>query len=556
MKRRIAMVLLVLMTVLFAACGEKKEEISDAGEKAQMGEVLLEEEKLPEKKQEELEEKKASMENQNNQEESEKQENAFFLELLLTKKYEEEWDENFNTMCSASWQELILSKEEAENYPELAKQLLKEKEESEKYYLEALKDFLPQAKEAYSFDPETFYPFFSESMYTVQRADHRILSIREDFNEYTGGVHGMYGAIGINYDPVTGEELLITDIISDISTLPVLLAEKIKEKYADEYETYENLQEYLEEEYTGEDYNWIMSYEGITFYFLPYEVASYSEGMLRATLWFDEIEDLIEEEYMEKPEDGYMIPMPLGYEVDIDLDSSDENKDRVAVSSFYQTEEDREYGIQWLSVMKNDFYHEEGDSYGYSFTPYLVRGKDEEKSFIYVEGIAENDYRTLSVYDLKDENISFVTSIEGTGFPGYWREDAGGYYYKVLLDRGSLELGTRIHLLGTFTGRKTYRVNAETGIPETEMEYYRIDEGKEPLVSKIPLEVLLLTVGKEERLPAGTKFYFLRTDGESYVDMRLEDGRECRIEVEYAEWEYLINGVSEWECFEELFYAG
>ena len=60
----------------------------------------------------------------------------------------------------------------------------------------------------------------------------------------------------------------------------------------------------------------------------------------------------------------------------------------------------------------------------------------------------------------------------------------------------------------------------------------------------------------KEELPAGTEFYFIRTDGASYVDARLTDGRECRIMVEFEDYTQTINGVDQWECFDNLLYAG
>ncbi len=148
---------------------------------------------------------------------------------------------------------------------------------------------------------------------------------------------------------------------------------------------------------------------------------------------------------------------------------------------------------------------------------------------IYVEGVSENDYRTLEIYDLNGEEIRLHTSMDGAGFMGYWDEDAGEYgryYDKVLLNPQSIELGTRMHILGTLTGRKIYAADPESGLPETEMDHYLMDDSSSPLVSMIPLEVLMLPGKEKEELPAGTHFYILRTDGETYVDMGLEDGRE------------------------------
>ena len=49
---------------------------------------------------------------------------------------------------------------------------------------------------------------------------------------------------------------------------------------------------------------------------------------------------------------------------------------------------------------------------------------------------------------------------------------------------------------------------------------------------------------------------FLRTDGETYTDMRMDDGRECRVEVEYNGWGRMVNGISEYDAFDGILYAG
>jgi hypothetical protein len=68
--------------------------------------------------------------------------------------------------------------------------------------------------------------------------------------------------------------------------------------------------------------------------------------------------------------------------------------------------------------------------------------------------------------------------------------------------------------------------------------------------------VTLLPQKTVETVPAGTEFFFLRTDNESWVDLVMADGQECRIVLETADWPSTINGISEVECFENLMYAG
>lgn len=78
------------------------------------------------------------------------------------------------------------------------------------------------------------------------------------------------------------------------------------------------------------------------------------------------------------------------------------------------------------------------------------------------------------------------------------------------------------------------------------------------LTCKTELSVEMLSDKKEKVMPSGTNFRIIRTDGETYVDTVLEDGRECRIYAEFDKNEYqlYIDGMPENDVFEEIMYAG
>jgi len=573
MKRWIINMLLFSMMLSMTACSDKKAE-------NQISDGITVQENITVKK-DNLKKKDTSIGETTvqNEEENEKTEEAEPgdlteiqkevsyaepLQLLITEESMGEWytDEssediiNYEKLCDVSWQEVILGEEDAQKYPGLAEALMQINTVNRDYYTNALSDLQLWAQEMLeeSEGGDYFYPFYSNSQFSVQRADDRIVSIREDFGDYTGGVHGNYGILGNNFDTQTGETLLLTDVFVQTDSLPAIIAEKVIEKYADENETFESLQGTLEKDYTLENYNWTINYQGITFYFSPYEIASYATGIIRATIWFDENPELFYAEYLERPESGFAMSVPLGYEIDVDLDPSDVGKNRLLISSY----EDQEYGTYYLNVSKNDTVYEFSD-YGYRFVPYLVCvGKaGKEQYYLYVESTQENDYNILYVYDLNQEEMQ-RTVFEGVGFSGVFYEDAGEYgtYYEyVWNDPQNFEMTTKIEILGTWSGRRFYTVNVENGLPEAYTEDYEIFSYL-GTVSRIPLEVTMLSDMQTKELPAGTTFHFIRTDGESYVDAVLDDGRECRIYVEFEDWNQYINGVNQWECFEELMYAG
>ena len=547
------------MIVFLTACGKTQDEHSDLEGTTVMEQASAEEnEKVDNKEDIESEEAEGT-------DVEAKNDKVNIMQVMIADHYLDEWsesetgvwDESVIKLCSTSWQSIVLDEESGEKYPKLAERLDEINEKNQGIFHDFVEQNVSLAQEHYADTPEYFYEYSSNSSYLVQRADNLILSIREDGNEYIGGAHGMYGVWGINYEPSTGKELTLADVCTKVDELPAILSEKVIENYADEYETFESLQDILEE-YEPKDYNWTMGYQGITFYFNPYEIASYAMGGITVTLWFDENPELFDEKFFEKPSTGYVMDLPLDNEVEI-LNKG--RKDKLRISTYYETEEDEEYGVQRLSITLNDISYYEEEYYGYDFYPCLVcvNESGEEKYFLYVQGIAENDYSCISVYDLNGEEIKMLERLSGVGFCGVWDEDAGEYgtYYNCVFGNPQeFELGTRIEILGTWTGKRFYSIDAETGIPQSMIEYFTISNGDIPTISRIPLEVTMLPDETKEELPAGTEFYFIRTDGENYVDARLTDGRECRIMVEFEDYDQTINGVDQWECFDNLLYAG
>ena len=562
-----SVLVIFIMIVFLTACGKTHDEYSDIEETTVTEQASADEnEKVDDKEGIESKEVTEGSEATEDTDTEAKNNKVNIMQVMIADNYLDEWsesetglwDESVIKLCSTSWQSIVLGEESREKYPKLAERLDEINEDSRIVFHNFMEQQVPIAQEHYTDTPEYFVEYSSNSSYSVQRADNLILSVREDGNEYTGGAHGMYGIWGVNYDPSTGEELTLADVCAKVEELPAILSEKVIENYADEYETFESLQSILEE-YEPEDYNWTMGYQGITFYFNPFEIASYAMGAIKVTLWFDESPELFDEKFFEKPNTGYVMELPLDNEVEIDLNKG--RKDTLKISTYYETEEDEEYGVQRLCVTLNDISYYEEEYYGYDFYPCLVcvNSAEQEQYFLYIQGIAENDYRCISIYDLNGEEIKMNERLSGVGFSGVWDEDAGEYgtYYDCVFGNPQeFELGTRMEILGTWTGKRLYSIDAENGIPKPVTEYFWISNSWNPTVSRIPLEVMILPDETKEELAAGTEFYFIRTDGESYVDARLADGRECRIMVEFENYVQTINGVDQWECFDNLLYAG
>lgn len=463
------------------------------------------------------------------------------LHLLQSSDGLQEWGEDA-PVCTADWDSLRLSAGDEADFPALAAAFDRINADTRAGMQTFFDENLPDAQEMAAEHRDWFSGFTSACTYAVQRADAQLVSIRVDTSEHTGGAHPNYGSFGLNLDPATGEEVGLTDVMTDLTGLPALLAEKIEAGC--EVEPFGDVAEMLSG-YAPEQYAWTVDYQGITFYFSPYELAPYAAGLLTATVRFDEAPARFAPACTAQPAYGFAEPLWLWRENALDGGS-------LLIQPSRSDESDAYDGFE---LIWNGQTYAEKDWYTYELTPYWVRlTADGGQSFLYMETLSDNDYRTLSVYALTGEGVKPVGDLPGTGFHSALMGETG--WQEVFNDPARFTLDTRIDLLGTMTGTRVCRTQPGDGLPRAETDSYALPADFPPLVTKRALEVTRLPDGKETRLPAGTQLSFLRTDGESYVELRTADGQDCRLDVARGDTEWTVNGVSEWDCFEELRYAG
>ena len=466
------------------------------------------------------------------------------IQLMKGKGTCGEWGENYDPLCFAAWEQITVG----DDYPELKAALDNLNVEQSVAAYSFVQEWLPYAEEVMAEGTDYFNGFTLSSEYTVQRADSLILSIREDFGSYTGGVHSNYGAMGWNFDTATGERLGLEDILTDTDALDEILAKKIREKYPDE--PFGSLDLMLKD-YAPENYTWTLGYQGITFYFSPYEIASFAAGLLTATIWFDEMPHLFREEYTAAPQGGYAVELPYFYEVEADITDAD-RRDTLSYVTVAG-----EYGEKYLTIIFNGREYTEESWWCYDVSAWLVCVGEpgSENYYLYAQCSGENDWRTLYVYDLNAGEPELLAEHSNLGFYGYWDDETDVYWRAQFTDPARFTLSSRSDLLGTKSSWRDYEVGPD-GTPAPLSEFYELDRRHSPITTLIPVEVTMLPENRVETLPAGTDLSFLRTDNESWVDFVLADGRECRVVIETAQWPRTVNGVAEEECFDNLLYAG
>ena len=467
-----------------------------------------------------------------------------------------EWDDvNYVTLSTVDVGTLILSDEAVEKYPNLSNTVEQRNEDIKAYADEEFTFLTECAKEdiANGRDTENFGGYTYTTEYYIQRADNVVLSARYDWDTFSGGMHPNYGTNGLNFDPATGEELTLSDVVTDVPAVISLVVEKVKAENSGEY--FDSLEETLSE-YAEKNFAWTVNYQSITFYFSPYEIASYAAGLITATVYFDEHPELFNAEYTKAPQ-SYAYAIPEWNDIEVDLDEKDGKTDTLS----YGMHESEEGFVDKIMINLNGNEFTFDDVEVFANNAYLVFANG--RQYIYFETYGFNDYTQLMIFEVDKSTVRLKDFVANKGFGYVYIYGEGEYNVTtakaVFNNPESFVLNTRFDFLGTYRGIKTYSIDRKTGLPVTADKAYAVEMYNDfVLTSKTELSVTVLPGEKEEVMPSGTNFRIIRTDGETYVDTVLDDGRECRIyaELDENEYQHYVDGKNEYDVFEEIMYAG
>jgi len=471
------------------------------------------------------------------------------LEVFVGNQYISEWTDDYIILGYVDWDCLILGEKSAKEYPKLAAAIDEYCEMDGAWAEEVLQSMLPEARKMAQQMGNEFYGYCQETTCSIQRADSRILSARFDCYAYTGGARPYSSTAALNMDPTTGNALVLSQVLTDKDRLPELLTQVLEDNYPDLHDAaFGDLKQILEN-YDEQTYTWTLGYQGITFYFDASEIAPAAMGPLEATLWFDRYPELFVEGYTQIPQGGYAIHVPEDTWLAVDMNTNDDSWEQIHVS----LDDDGT-----LHITKNGNTLSDGDYFAFYADSYLVT-PDNEHFYLYVDCSAENDYSIFRVYDMNGEEPVLIRLFEGEGFSGVWIEDyilGSTWFNAVFNDPTHFLLAGHLNILGTMSGTRPFHMDPETGLPMADENYYTLPTQREPLVTKTVVTVKLLPEKTDLELPASTQLWFLRSDGETYVDMLLKDGRQCRVYVTYRDWQGYVDGKPEDECFEGIMYAG
>jgi len=481
-----------------------------------------------------------------------------------------EMDYSDGVLFTGNLQIVMMSDEYADKYPGLYKTLKEKAEEviNGDDYAETIK----YANEAYEEAVDGGYgftgPFTSTYEHYIRRNDNTILSISCSYYDYEGGAHGYYGVFCDNYDVQTGNTLNLSDVmlISE-EEFNKLLIDKLNEM-AEEPDQYWDLEDtlshyrYVPDESKQEDYenyeigyNWYFAQDGLHIVFNPYDIAAYAYGSSEVVFNYDECSGIVDDKYILTGYQDYICSTYLP------LMSSEYADDSYGTYLKYDPyEEAPEYGESIALVVNGKEAKFEEASLvvdSNAIKEYEIGTKDGRK-YMYVTVPDANDYYVLYVFDITNEEPKAVDEMY---FHDFYKELEGGYYGEsALTDIHNMQLGSVFDMMGTCTAYGSYEVGSD-GMPLLKSENYIIEWVSDEIYSKDEVQGVIVdeegnVVDDDEIIGTGVHFAPYRTNGSSYIDCKLDDGRIIRLTYTTADYEFFINDKNVNDLFDGLTYAG
>ena len=493
------------------------------------------------------------------------------LKVGLVQYTDAVYDNEYNKQVDMLYTKILLDDEAKKTYPVLAATIDLINNTNKEVTNSAFEEY-----RGYVVDGGTQGLFYKHTNGDIVRADSTVFSLSYEDSSYSGGAHPYTAYTGASFDTATGKQLVISDICNDCDSLAAMIAYRLEGKYGyfEGEEDFDALVKNLEEKVKDGSLSFTVGYEGVTFYFVPYEIGPYSLGNMSVFFSFDEgfpaetatgpkMVGLFKKIYRTVPE-SYMMSYTLGNTVELgELDETTDSSDTLYIHGI----EYLEYGMKGLAIEVNgNTVYEDKD---FAFAPdeinlYLakVNGKyffifneyyDGEDPVTWVflfkdGGVTMNDYTTLAPLIMKD----------------FYGNEAWDYNvaYTVVDNPLMMTLEIRNDVVGTDFQTASYELT-EDGYFRMLGRYYDYTPHKEVTLKKDfkagMIDPSLLSSDSEFlgefdielELNAGDKIYFEKTDGESLVFFSTESGEWGMFICDSG----LVNGESIMDLFTSVGYA-
>ena len=343
--------------------------------------------------------------------------------LTLSKFFAQQWEWDDEILLALSeYNAITLLGDDTQKFPALAETLEQRKNMAVRAWGDEFDNLLATAKDEIALlGADSFVTKSSTLDVQIRRADSVVFSTLSDSFLVYGNINDR-SLSGTAYDTTTGEPLMLTDVIKDMSKVPAIVKkELISHTWTGDFTAETAVEDYFRD--TPEDgIAWTLDYNGVTFYFGNRDFAEIGRnGRLAATVSFAEYPELFNEKYMAVP-DAYIVELPLKHPfyTDLDGDGKTEELDVTPIlhesGLFYESfdiyvDTDAQY---YHAEFSADYAHRTG-----GYHPYYIKTTDgRHYLYVFAEGseLASNDME-LRVIDITGGGFKEVGDMHIA--PGY-----------------------------------------------------------------------------------------------------------------------------------------
>jgi len=418
MKKGMLVMLLICMLGTLSACGDK-EPVTEKDEIIRETEATDNvTDSMAEKETSQPQDSEEAETGEEVKEQSQMVEKPQILSLQETRNTKYEGIGDYEKLLMISEFNYVTFWEGAEAYPDMDRVMSETAGMITRSQEDEADNILSFAQEM--FDLDSYFEIqVSTADIQVRRADSVVVSYLTDSYADYGFVDDFRGMWGSSYDTQTGQQLVLTDVIKDMTQIPALVQKELNSHlWAGEGYSEAVLQDYFKN--TPEDgISWTLDYNGVTFYFGDGDITEPGNGGQTATISFAEYPELFEEKYTNVPE-AYMVRLPLDSSFFTDLDGDSALEELNVTGVFY--EEGRFYSQFGIYTDTDGYYHYE-KHFAYGYHPYYVKTAD-CKHYLYLfceENDADFMQMKLIVFDVS--NGQFVRTGEMNAAPAYIPSD-------------------------------------------------------------------------------------------------------------------------------------
>ncbi len=395
-------------------------------------------------------------------------------------------------------------------------------------------------------DTDSFYGYSEYQTVDSKRIDEQVVSLLEtcsydlgdammDSFYYMNGTTGFYEVQGINFDTQTGKQLALADVLTDydnfLSEVRVRAREVLSEN--DEEGLFKDYEERLDAMWTEKEPVWYMDGTGIVIVLQPGSIGYLDIGFPQIHMSYTEFGHYIKQTYLPESGKDQVASFDENQELLLNLSGVEQPVSLKLIGEV--NEDEKNYTLQ-LGDQKTSI-----AEYVRLMEAYLVKKNGEIYCMIQID-LASDDYNTF-IFRLTEGKLEKIQEI-------YAAIDTGN------INTEQIKMNETIYFLGTYGGEKVYYFNEE-GEFVTDDQEYLLSRNDFVLTTMVELPVIL--EGNENILPSGSHIILNATDGETYVAFTIQEtGQKGKISVSRSEDEFYltIHGMSEYDCFETLPYAG